>query len=175
MTRIIVRRVDSPEVIADFDAPLNEISVPMLKQRVFELTHVPSDRQRLLFRGRELVASSETQPLSELQLEDGCVVHMVLRQPGVPAATRSTPEPSSVPPGQGTQQVRMEFTTFHGIPQPATVADGTTSFSTFWTDMINRMAQLEQELGIQVPDQDRNVTPEQPDSFLAAAIRRLGT
>ncbi|KAI0489053.1 hypothetical protein KFK09_028894 [Dendrobium nobile] len=63
------------------------IPVPDLKEMIVTTIGVPPEQQRLIYRGKVL---KDEQLLSELHMEDGDTLHLVLRQPTLSQPTSST-------------------------------------------------------------------------------------
>ncbi|KAL0904919.1 hypothetical protein M5K25_027083 [Dendrobium thyrsiflorum] len=63
------------------------IPVPALKEMIVTTIGVPPEQQRLIYRGKVL---KDEQLLSELHMEDGDTLHLVLRQPSLSQPTSST-------------------------------------------------------------------------------------
>ncbi|KAL3500916.1 hypothetical protein ACH5RR_040009 [Cinchona calisaya] len=69
------------------------VPIPALKEQIALVTGVLSEQQRLICRGRVL---KDDQLLSAYHVEDGHTLHLVVRQPVVPAS-EGTPNPSTDP------------------------------------------------------------------------------
>lgn len=82
--RINIKTLDS----RTFSLLVNKnIPIPALKEMIVTTIGVPSAQQRLIYRGKVL---KDEQLLSELHMEDGDTLHLVLRQPVQSQPTSST-------------------------------------------------------------------------------------
>jgi len=54
-------------------------TILMLKQKIFEKDHIPVDRQRLIYCGRQL--DDNTQTIQERRIEQNSTIHVLVRFP----------------------------------------------------------------------------------------------
>eukprot|EP00798_Chlamydomonas_sp_ICE-L_P018388 gene18388-24858_t len=69
------------------------MTVPALKQRLTQYVDAPLERQRIIFKGRGL---RDDQTLSEIGIEDGDALHLVIRPIDAPPVGS---QPGAIPPG----------------------------------------------------------------------------
>ena len=108
-------RTLSGQVMSVSFASLDGVTVAELKRRLEETHSIPVSFQRLIFSGRELTADEEA--VASYGMEDGGMVHLLLRQNQVPAGA---PAASPVAGGVGVDSEGMGFFNGLNIPvQPA--------------------------------------------------------
>ncbi|KAE8785186.1 hypothetical protein D1007_41105 [Hordeum vulgare] len=69
------------------------VPIPLLKDKIATVTGILSEQQRLICRGRVL---KDDELLSAYHVEDGHTLHLVVRQPGQPAASGSAGNEANV-------------------------------------------------------------------------------
>lgn len=73
--KLSIKQLDGQEI--EVDMAIEDRTIRDLKLQIFTQTALDADLQRLIFRGQEL---TDDMPMSSNQFEDGCVVHLVMRQ-----------------------------------------------------------------------------------------------
>jgi len=86
--KLNIKQLDGQEIEVEMD--IENRTIRDLKLQIFNQTTLNADLQRLIFRGQEL---TDEMPMSSNQFEEGCVVHLVMRQnaPHVSIPVNSAP------------------------------------------------------------------------------------
>jgi hypothetical protein len=104
MLRITVRKVTGDEAHLEV---LETLKISELKQRIEAVFHIPLDRQRLIYLGRNLLNDNAT--MSEMGISDNTVVHLVERNAPAPGPAPSSGSGNNNSAQQNAAQGRPPF------------------------------------------------------------------
>ncbi|XBI24949.1 hypothetical protein VPH35_049959 [Triticum aestivum] len=128
------------------------VPIPLLKDKIATVTGVLSEQQRLICRGRVL---KDDELLSAYHVEDGHTLHLVVRQPGQPAASGNAGNEASVP-----NSTRRHGRTVRSIVLEAVDLDQGSEFSSI-AQILQSMLTSPQVQGGSAPSDTRPSEPMQ--------------
>ncbi|KAF7021006.1 hypothetical protein CFC21_034024 [Triticum aestivum] len=128
------------------------VPMPLLKDKIATVTGVLSEQQRLICRGRVL---KDDELLSAYHVEDGHTLHLVVRQPGQPAASGNAGNEASV-----SNSTRLHGRTVRSIVLEAVDLDQGSEFSSI-AQILQSMLTSPQVQGGSAPSDTRPSEPMQ--------------
>ncbi|VAH56987.1 unnamed protein product [Triticum turgidum subsp. durum] len=128
------------------------VPIPLLKDKIATVTGVLSEQQRLICRGRVL---KDDELLSAYHVEDGHTLHLVVRQPGQPAASGNAGNEASV-----SNSTRLHGRTVRSIVLEAVDLDQGSEFSSI-AQILQSMLTSPQVQGGSAPSDTRPSEPMQ--------------
>ncbi|XBI15703.1 hypothetical protein VPH35_058074 [Triticum aestivum] len=128
------------------------VPIPLLKDKIATVTGVLSEQQRLICRGRVL---KDDELLSAYHVEDGHTLHLVVRQPGQPAASGNAGNEASV-----SNSTRRHGRTVRSIVLEAVDLDQGSEFSSI-AQILQSMLTSPQVQGGSAPSDTRPSEPMQ--------------
>uniref|UniRef100_A0A453E056 Ubiquitin-like domain-containing protein n=1 Tax=Aegilops tauschii subsp. strangulata TaxID=200361 RepID=A0A453E056_AEGTS len=129
------------------------VPIPLLKDKIATVTGVLSEQQRLICRGRVL---KDDELLSAYHVEDGHTLHLVVRQPGQPAASGNAGNEASV-----SNSTRRHGRTVRSIVLEAVDLDQGSEFSSIAQQILQSMLTSPQVQGGSAPSDTRPSEPMQ--------------
>ncbi|KAM3346847.1 hypothetical protein ACQJBY_021056 [Aegilops geniculata] len=128
------------------------VPIPLLKDKIATVTGILSEQQRLICRGRVL---KDDELLSAYHVEDGHTLHLVVRQPGQPAASGNGGNEASV-----SNSTRRHGRTVRSIVLEAVDLDQGSEFSSI-AQILQSMLTSPQVQGGSAPSDTRPSEPMQ--------------